>query len=271
MNASAASDFDPGAPSGSTFRQQSRFINNEVTLPNMSASPQINRVTREMRGLEKTSRIPVKVTPSVGPMPRKPPWIRVKAPIGPAVQRLKSVLRAQRLHTVCEEASCPNIGECFSHGTATFMIMGDICTRRCPFCDVAHGRPAPLDPVSRNVSRRPSKGWNSRMSSSLPLIATICATEERGTLWIAFVHCANAARSCASRSWFRTFAVAWSGARRTCRGATGRLQPQPRDGAASLPEGASGGRLPVVARPHSQVQGGTFAGSDQVGSDARAR
>ena len=112
----------------------------------MSASPQINRVTREMRGLEKTSRIPVKVTPSVGPMPRKPPWIRVKAPIGPAVQRLKSVLRAQRLHTVCEEASCPNIGECFSHGTATFMIMGDICTRRCPFCDVAHGRPAPLDP-----------------------------------------------------------------------------------------------------------------------------
>ena len=99
-----------------------------------------------MRGFEKTSRIPVKVIPSVGPMPRKPPWIRVKAPIGPAVQRLKSVLRAQRLHTVCEEASCPNIGECFSHGTATFMIMGDICTRRCPFCDVAHGRPAPLDP-----------------------------------------------------------------------------------------------------------------------------
>ena len=99
-----------------------------------------------MRGLEKTSRIPVKVIPSVGPMPRKPPWIRVKAPIGPAVQRLKSVLRAQRLHTVCEEASCPNIGECFSHGTATFMVMGDICTRRCPFCDVAHGRPAPLDP-----------------------------------------------------------------------------------------------------------------------------
>ena len=112
----------------------------------MSALPPVNRVTREMRGLEKTSRIPVKVIPSVGPMPRKPPWLRVKAPIGPAVQRLKSVLRAQRLHTVCEEASCPNIGECFSHGTATFMIMGDICTRRCPFCDVAHGRPSPLDP-----------------------------------------------------------------------------------------------------------------------------
>ena len=111
----------------------------------MTAPRPSTRVTREMRGLEKTSRIPVKVIPSVGPLPRKPSWIRVKAPIGPAVQRLKGVLRAQKLHTVCEEASCPNIGECFSHGTATFMIMGDICTRRCPFCDVAHGRPAPLD------------------------------------------------------------------------------------------------------------------------------
>ena len=98
-----------------------------------------------MRGREKTSRIPVKVVPSRGPLPRKPPWLRVKAPVGPAVHRLKGVLRAQKLHTVCEEASCPNIGECFSHGTATFMIMGDICTRRCPFCDVAHGRPNPLD------------------------------------------------------------------------------------------------------------------------------
>lgn len=102
-------------------------------------------VTREMRGQEKTSRIPIKVVPSVGPLPRKPPWIRVRAPIGPAVRRLKGVLRTHDLHTVCEEASCPNIGECFSHGTATFMIMGDICTRRCPFCDVAHGRPGPLD------------------------------------------------------------------------------------------------------------------------------
>ena len=106
----------------------------------------VPKPTREMRGKDKTARIPVKVVPVEGPLPRKPPWIRVKAPIGPAVERLKSVLRAQRLHTVCEEASCPNIGECFSHGTATFMIMGDICTRRCPFCAVAHGRPGPLDP-----------------------------------------------------------------------------------------------------------------------------
>ena len=103
------------------------------------------RPTREMRGRDKTSRIPVKVIPTEGPLPRKPPWIRVRAPSGPAVARVKRLLREQGLHSVCEEASCPNLAECFSHGTATFMIMGDLCTRRCPFCDVAHGRPKPLD------------------------------------------------------------------------------------------------------------------------------
>jgi len=77
--------------------------------------------------------------------PRKPHWIRARAPTDPAVFRLKSLLREHRLHTVCEEASCPNLGECFAQGTATFMIMGNLCTRNCPFCDVAHGRPAPLD------------------------------------------------------------------------------------------------------------------------------
>ena len=76
----------------------------------------------------------------------KPRWIRAKAPNTPAVARLKKILRDKNLYTVCEEAACPNIGECFGHGTATFMIMGEICTRRCPFCDVAHGKPNPLDP-----------------------------------------------------------------------------------------------------------------------------
>ncbi len=76
----------------------------------------------------------------------KPPWIRVRAPSSPRFHEIKKILREHNLHTVCEEASCPNIGECFGKGTATFMIMGDICTRRCPFCDVAHGRPLPLDP-----------------------------------------------------------------------------------------------------------------------------
>ena len=102
-------------------------------------------ITRAQRGADKVARIPVKVEPSVGPLPRKPAWIRAKAPTDPKVLALKQLLREKNLHTVCEEASCPNLGECFSHGTATFMIMGALCTRRCPFCDVAHGRPQALD------------------------------------------------------------------------------------------------------------------------------
>ena len=98
----------------------------------------------KQRGAEKVSRIPIKIMPIEKPQ-RKPAWIRVKLPAGKKVQQLKKVLRNNQLHTVCEEAACPNLGECFNKGTATFMIMGDICTRRCPFCDVAHGRPAPLD------------------------------------------------------------------------------------------------------------------------------
>ncbi len=98
----------------------------------------------KQKGAAKTARIPIRVEPTQKPL-RKPSWIRVRMPSGGEVERLKSVLRDHHLHTVCEEASCPNIGECFSHGTATFMIMGDICTRRCPFCDVGHGRPLPLD------------------------------------------------------------------------------------------------------------------------------
>lgn len=92
---------------------------------------------------EKTSRIPIKIIPQ--PMLRKPEWIRMKVPDSGRFQEIKRVLRENNLHTVCEEASCPNIGECFSGGTATFMILGDICTRRCPFCDVAHGKPLPPD------------------------------------------------------------------------------------------------------------------------------
>ena len=92
----------------------------------------------------KTSRIPIKVVPAE--VLKKPDWIRVKAG-SPSTRfyEIKQILREHQLHTVCEEASCPNIGECFGKGTATFMIMGDKCTRRCPFCDVGHGRPDPLD------------------------------------------------------------------------------------------------------------------------------
>ena len=97
----------------------------------------------KQRGESKTARIPVKIV--AGERLRKPDWIRVRAPSSPRFYEIKAILREHRLHSVCEEASCPNIGECFGKGTATFMIMGDVCTRRCPFCDVGHGRPLPLD------------------------------------------------------------------------------------------------------------------------------
>ena len=106
--------------------------------------PNNRPITREMRGEDKVARIPVKVVPLDAPLP-KPKWIRSQVHGSAEVQRLKGILRGARLHTVCEEANCPNLGECFGSGTATFMIMGGICTRRCPFCDVAHGRPDPLD------------------------------------------------------------------------------------------------------------------------------
>lgn len=113
---------------------------------NRSASSRPYRAEQGVKhkGAEKVARIPVKVEQRAERL-RKPSWIRAKSPFHPNVKKLKSVLREQSLHTVCEEAACPNLGECFGKGTATFMIMGDICTRRCPFCDVGHGRPAPLD------------------------------------------------------------------------------------------------------------------------------
>lgn len=110
----------------------------------MVNSTHISKLGVKQRGQEKVTKIPVSVDMSFNRIP-KPSWIRVKAPLTSKVKELKKLLREQELHTVCEEASCPNLTECFSAGTATFMIMGDICTRRCSFCDVAHGRPLPLD------------------------------------------------------------------------------------------------------------------------------
>ena len=112
--------------------------------PEPAAAPTYDP-TAKQKAQAKTSRIPIKVEPAE--VLKKPAWIRVRAGSpGTRFFEIKKVLREQRLHTVCEEASCPNIGECFGRGTATFMIMGDKCTRRCPFCDVGHGRPDPLDP-----------------------------------------------------------------------------------------------------------------------------
>ncbi|MDR5778283.1 lipoyl synthase [Caballeronia sp. LZ065] len=109
-----------------------------------SASPTPYDATAKQKAQAKTSRIPIKVIPIE--KLKKPEWIRVRTATGNSrFNEIKQILREHNLHTVCEEASCPNIGECFGKGTATFMIMGDKCTRRCPFCDVGHGRPDPLD------------------------------------------------------------------------------------------------------------------------------
>ena len=102
-------------------------------------------MTTKQKGEAKTARIPIKIVPATTVL-KKPDWIRVKA--GSSAGRfgeIKQILREHQLHTVCEEATCPNIGECFGNGTATFMILGDLCTRRCPFCDVGHGKPLPPD------------------------------------------------------------------------------------------------------------------------------
>ncbi len=111
---------------------------------NRKETMQPNDANQKQRGAAKLARIPVKIEPTENPT-RKPDWIRIRVPASAEVANLKKILRDNKLVTVCEEASCPNLPECFTHGTATFMIMGDKCTRRCSFCDVAHGRPDPLD------------------------------------------------------------------------------------------------------------------------------
>lgn len=113
----------------------------------MSDNAEVLSSKQKEKGQAKTARIPIKIVPQAGPGLAKPDWIRVKAPSAQSrFHEIKGILREKGLHTVCEEASCPNIGECFGKGTATFMIMGDLCTRRCPFCDVGHGRPLALNP-----------------------------------------------------------------------------------------------------------------------------
>lgn len=120
-------------------------MGDETALPmTQSTTPPPIVRGEKLRGAAKMARLAVKVVPRTE-LVRKPAWIRASFTGSPAVAALKKTLRANGLHTVCEEAACPNLGECFGNGTATFMIMGAICTRRCPFCDVGHGRPQPLD------------------------------------------------------------------------------------------------------------------------------
>jgi lipoic acid synthetase len=151
----------------------------------------MTELERKQRGAAKTARIPVKIEPTIRPQ-RKPPWIRARSPADPAVSRLKGVLRENRLHTVCEEASCPNIGECFAGGTATFMIMGDICTRRCPFCDVAHGRPDPLDADEPENLARTIRA----MGLSYVVVTSVDRDDLRDGGAAHFSNCIEAIRTC---------------------------------------------------------------------------
>jgi lipoyl synthase len=159
-----------------------------VTDTNMDIDNSARFADRAQRGAAKTARIPIKIEPTQPQ--RKPTWIRARALGHPEVGRLKTLLRAHHLNTVCEEASCPNIGECFSHGTATFMIMGRLCTRRCPFCDVAHGRPLPLDAEEpENLARAIAT-----MGLKFVVITSVDRDDLRDGGAAHFVACINAVR-----------------------------------------------------------------------------
>jgi lipoyl synthase len=118
------------------------------TLTEIKSMTQTSRIKLAagipQRRADKLSRIPIKVVPKENPLP-KPKWLKVKLPSGEQAVKVRELLRSNKLHTVCEEAACPNLPECFGHGTATFMILGQVCTRRCPFCEVGHGVPLPVD------------------------------------------------------------------------------------------------------------------------------
>lgn len=144
--------------------------------------------TRES-GAAKTARIPIKIVPQAAL--RKPQWIRMKVPDSPRFQEIRRIIRENELHTVCEEASCPNIGECFGAGTATFMILGDLCTRRCPFCDVAHGKPLPPDPNEPEHLARAI----ARMRLSYVVITSVDRDDLRDGGARHFVDCIRAARA----------------------------------------------------------------------------
>lgn len=116
-------------------------------MPTTSVKPERPVPGVPLRRADKVSRIPIKVVPKDEPL-KKPPWLRVKLPTASQAAKVRSMLRGNKLFTVCEEASCPNLPECFGHGTATFMILGQVCTRRCPFCDVGHGRPLPISDLA---------------------------------------------------------------------------------------------------------------------------
>jgi lipoic acid synthetase len=148
-----------------------------------------NHPSDKQKGQAKMARIPIKIEPSDTRL-TKPDWIRIRAVNSPAVAKLKTLLREHNLHTVCEEASCPNLNECFSHGTATFMIMGDKCTRRCTFCDVGHGRP---DPLNQDEPKNLAKTIKA-MSLKYVVITSVDRDDLRDGGAEHFAHCIQAIR-----------------------------------------------------------------------------
>ena len=172
-------------------------------------------LTDGQTGPAKTARNPVKVIPIV-PL-KKPDWIRVKAGNSKAFYEVKRRLREHNLHTVCEEASCPNIGECFGKGTATFMILGELCTRRCPFCDVAHGRPKPPDPDEPLHLARTIAAMGLKYVVITSVDRDDRATAAPRTSRIASARSAHTRRLRASKSSHRIFVAVWT-KRSTCWG-----------------------------------------------------
>ena len=178
-----------------------------TTETNPAVTPAYNP-SEKQKGAAKTVRIPIKVVP-MERLP-KPDWIRVKA-ASPSTRfyEIKDILRANNLVTVCEEASCPNIGECFGKGTATFMIMGDKCTRRCPFCDVGHGRPDPLDVNEpENLAKTIAA-----LRLNYVVITSVDRDDLRdggaGHFADAYAACVNCRLTPGSKSWCLTSVAAW--------------------------------------------------------------
>jgi len=237
------------------------------TLP-AATRPQPLQAGVKLRGADKVARIPVKILPTEE-VPRKPDWIRVGIATSSEVARVKALLRKHKLHSVCEEASCPNLGECFSGGTATFMIMGDICTRRCPFCDVGHGRPKPLDADEpKNLAIA---------IADLRLKYVVITSVDRDDLRDGgaqhFVDCLREIRTLSPGVKLETLVPDYRGRMDVApghhrAGAAGRVQPQPGNRAAPVQGGTAGLGLRVVAGPAGEFQTPCAQRTDQIRADA---
>ncbi len=160
-------------------------------MPTTPAKPQRPEPGVPLRRAEKVARIPIKVVPKDQPL-KKPPWLKVKLPSASQAAKVRSMLRGNKLFTVCEEASCPNLPECFGHGTATFMILGQVCTRRCPFCDVGHGRPLPISDLANEPAHLADAIKN--MNLSYVVITSVDRDDLRDGGAQHFADCIKAAR-----------------------------------------------------------------------------